>query len=109
MVVCYGDSPASLQVSDTLAALVERSEHEDGVELPHLTAMFSPGAIVHCVIIGMDKTQHKRRIELSLRATELNREVPLSAVKEGAAVYGAVKSKEDRGWLVDLGMHQLQG
>lgn len=92
-----------------LATLIERSETEDGVILPELTQMFCAGDVVHCIIIGLDTTQNKRRIELSLRASEFNNHISIGAIKEGAAVYGAVRSKEDRGWLVDLGMHQMQG
>eukprot|EP00658_Telonema_sp_P-2_P005377 TRINITY_DN12009_c0_g1_i7.p1 TRINITY_DN12009_c0_g1~~TRINITY_DN12009_c0_g1_i7.p1 ORF type:complete len:1771 (-),score=448.79 TRINITY_DN12009_c0_g1_i7:212-5524(-) len=85
------------QVSDAL---------EKGDNLPE---MFREGAVVLCVIVGMDKTQGKRRLELSLKSSELNQHAALSGFVDGSLAYGTVKSKEDRGWLMELGAHRLQG
>eukprot|EP00656_Telonema_subtile_P003300 TRINITY_DN11508_c0_g1_i2.p1 TRINITY_DN11508_c0_g1~~TRINITY_DN11508_c0_g1_i2.p1 ORF type:complete len:1212 (+),score=418.90 TRINITY_DN11508_c0_g1_i2:110-3745(+) len=97
------------RVSDVIATMYEQYDPEAGVPLPDLAEMFPEGSIVHCVIVGMDTTQGKRRLELSLKASDLNQELPQGAVKDGAAVYATVRSKEDRGWLLDLGVHGLQG
>ena len=101
-------------MSDTLAALVKRKEAaeaagDDAVVLPNLADLVPEASVVRCIVIGMDKTQGSRRIELSMKPSQVNQNLPLSAIKENAAVYGTVRSKEDRGWLVDLGCHRLQG
>lgn len=46
----------------------------------------------------------RRRVELTLRASVINKGLSLSQLKTGCGVYGAIVSVEDHGYVVSLGL-----
>lgn len=60
--------------------------------------------VVRCAIISLAKEAGGRHIELSLRASVLNKGLSLSQLTKGSGVYGSVTSAEDHGYVVSLGL-----
>ncbi|CAM9916716.1 unnamed protein product, partial [Ectocarpus fasciculatus] len=60
--------------------------------------------VVRCAIISLAKEAKGRHIELSLRASVVNKGLSLSQLTKGSGVYGSVASAEDHGYVVTLGL-----
>ncbi|CAM9531056.1 unnamed protein product, partial [Hapterophycus canaliculatus] len=60
--------------------------------------------VVRCAIINLAKEADGRHIELSLRASVINKGLSLSQLTKGSGVYGSVASAEDHGYVVTLGL-----
>lgn len=60
--------------------------------------------VVRCAIINLAKEAGGRHIELSLRASVINKGLSLSQLTKGSGVYGSVASAEDHGYVVTLGL-----
>lgn len=60
--------------------------------------------MVRCAITNLAKEVGGRHIELSLRASVLNKGLSLSHLTKGCGVYGSVVSSEDHGYVVTLGL-----
>lgn len=60
--------------------------------------------VVRCAIISLAKEAKGRHIELSLRASVVNKGLSLSQLTKGSGVYGSVASAEDHGYVVSLGL-----
>lgn len=60
--------------------------------------------MVRCAIISLAKESGGRHIELSLRASVLNKGLSLSQLTKGSGIYGSVTSIEDHGYVVSLGL-----
>ncbi|CAM9211625.1 unnamed protein product, partial [Ectocarpus sp. 12 AP-2014] len=69
-----------------------------------LTHLFREGQVVRCAIISLAKEAKGRHIELSLRASVVNKGLSLSQLTKGSGVYGSVASVEDHGYVVTLGL-----
>ncbi|CAM9794523.1 unnamed protein product, partial [Ectocarpus sp. 8 AP-2014] len=69
-----------------------------------LTHLFHEGQVVRCAIISLAKEAKGRHIELSLRASVVNKGLSLSQLTKGSGVYGSVASAEDHGYVVTLGL-----
>ena len=110
------------EVSDTMAARVDSFLAEDskddkskgkkkakkqaaeGEELPTLKQLFSVGQLVRCVILSVKKEGEHSRIELSARPSLFNRGLSLDQLTPGVTLSGALRSVEDRGFILELGV-----
>lgn len=63
--------------------------------------------MVRCAILSLAKEVDGRHIELSLRASVVNKGLSLSQLAAGCGVYGSVASAEDHGYVVWLGLEGL--
>lgn len=84
-------------MADRVAEYVERGDDDDDAsssELPSLASIFSRGQLVRCVIVRLDSEGAARRIELTLRASVVNRGWSAEVVQPGTVMYGAIKSIE---------------
>lgn len=60
--------------------------------------------MVRCAVTSLAKEVNGRHIELSLRASVVNKGLSLSQLTKGSGVYGSVVSAEDHGYVVSLGL-----
>lgn len=74
-------------------------------EIPSLEKLYTAGELVTAVISGLvSPTGGKRRIELSLLPSKVNKDIKPEELASGTIVAGEIKSREDRGYTVDLGL-----
>jgi len=97
------------EVSDGLSKVVDAyvdqaDSDSDDDALPSLEKMFRVGQLVRVVVIDLQRGKGGRRVELSMRCSLVNKGLTLANFEKGVRVYGAVKSKEDRGYVIDLGI-----
>lgn len=59
---------------------------------------------MRCSIVSLAKEVGGRHIELTLRASVVNKGLSLSQLTAGCGVYGSVVSAEDHGYVVSLGL-----
>jgi S1 RNA binding domain len=85
--------------------------HDDSVRgaaggLPLLTDYLQEGQVVRCAVKSLSSTGAAggRRIELSLRASVINKGLTLDQLREGASAWGSISSVEDHGYVVGLGL-----
>ncbi|CAM9184247.1 unnamed protein product, partial [Phaeothamnion confervicola] len=69
-----------------------------------LCELVSTGQVVRCCIVALSKGADGRRVDLSLRASLINRSTHIDQLKPGAGVYGSVVSAEDHGYVISLGI-----
>lgn len=94
----------SAVVSSQLKAYINTNQ-----DFPLLNDMFCIGQFVKVVVIDLEKTNEYKKIVLSMRPEKFNKGLSFNAVGEGSVIYGSVKSKEDKGYIVDLGMSGHSG
>lgn len=79
--------------------------------LPESAAMpdlLHPGNFVRCAIIAAKRTeQGGMRVELSMQASVVNKGMTSADLADGALVFGNVKSREDHGFLIGLGIGKM--
>jgi len=93
--------------------------------VPDLFDIFHPGQYVRAVVtavhspgstdaIGIDRTRDEtvkasRRVELSLSPDKVNDGVQKTDLRPGFTLSAAIESKEDHGYVVDLGIPDVSG
>jgi rRNA biogenesis protein RRP5 len=83
-----------------------KRSHDDSTGLPPLTDYLQAGQVVRCAVKSLSSTGAAggRRIELSLRASVINKGLTLDQLREGASAWGSISSVEDHGYVVGLGL-----
>lgn len=101
-------------------------EEEEDSETPELSQLYRPGQYVSGIVtqnfpsessnkafLGMytptEQTRLASRIEMSLRPDKVNEGVMKADVATGYRMTGALKSEEDHGWSVELGLKDIEG
>lgn len=59
--------------------------------------------VLRCGIL-LTKEPDRRRFDLTLRASLINRGLSLSQLKDGSGIYGCIISAEDHGFVASLGL-----
>ncbi|KAG0275224.1 rRNA biogenesis protein rrp5 [Linnemannia exigua] len=115
-----------VSLPNNLTGFVDISELSDeliqaaGDSLPDLAEQYFIGQWVQCVIIGLQygasggaaasgTDKQRRKILLSLKPFIVNAGVKPVDIAVGTFVSGAVKSVEDHGYIVNLGINGLHG
>ncbi|KAE9408289.1 U3 snoRNP-associated protein Rrp5 [Gymnopus androsaceus JB14] len=104
---------------------LEDEQAESRSKVPELSDMFHPGQYVRATVTtiyvpgttdvtGLGKSRDEtakasRRIELSLSPEKVNAEMQKSDLKAGYTLSVSVKSVEDHGYLLDLGIPDVSG
>ncbi|KAG2203792.1 hypothetical protein INT47_012725 [Mucor saturninus] len=109
------------EISDALTAIVEKVAHEDededmeegtGTSLPNLAELFHVGQWVRCKVASLqtgEDSKQKKVIELSLKPSFVNEDIEKVDVTPGVTLGAVVKSVEDHGYIMDLGVKDLTG
>lgn len=104
------------EISDLITQQVSRvakADDNDEEELPDLNDYFSIGMPVIVSITRLEDTnqkeQLKRRIELSMRPEIINSDLSAQHVTKGMTICANVKSEEDHGYVLSLGIKGLSG
>lgn len=101
-------------------------EEEEDSETPELAQLYQPGQYVSGIVtqnfpsessnkafLGMytptEQTRLASRIEMSLRPEKVNEGVMKADVATGYRMTGALKSEEDHGWSIELGLKDIEG
>lgn len=107
-------------------ANAEEDDDEEDADTPELSQLYQPGQYVSGIVtqnfpsessnksfLGMytptEQTRLASRIEMSLRPEKVNEGVMKADVTTGFRFTGAVKSEEDHGWSVELGLKDVEG
>ncbi|KAI8379895.1 hypothetical protein EDC96DRAFT_473229 [Choanephora cucurbitarum] len=105
------------EISDALTALVEEvaNQEDDDDEdmneetsLPKLDQLFFVGQYVRCKIINL-QSDDRKTIELSLKPNAVNEDITKVDITPGVTLGATVKSVEDHGYILDLGVKDLAG
>ncbi|KAJ3102583.1 hypothetical protein HDU96_009589 [Phlyctochytrium bullatum] len=109
------------ELSSKLTSVVEEmanDEDDDDDDLndnvPSLSKYLAVGQLVICTIMaleasGGDEDVSRRKIELSLRPNFVNRGLNPKDLSVGTVLMASVVSVEDHGYVMDLGLDQVQG
>lgn len=106
-------------------ANAEEDDEEDA-DTPELSQLYQPGQYVSGIVtqnfpsessnksfLGMytptEQTRLASRIEMSLRPEKVNEGVMKADVTTGYRLTGSVKSEEDHGFAIDLGLKDVEG
>jgi rRNA biogenesis protein RRP5 len=90
------------EINDSFLERLRVAVEEQSNSLPNLEDFFTIGAFFDAVVLSQESSP----VELSIRPQLLN--VGLK-FEEGLVLVGAVKSKVDHGFIVDLGHDSIQG
>lgn len=97
------------EVSDQIAHEVDQyieSSSMDASSLPKLDDMFKVGQLLRTVVVHVTKKGPgtKRALEVSIRPSLVNRGLTKAHLRSGMMLSGSVKSVEEKGYLIDLGI-----
>ena len=96
-----------------LNAVVPRHEISDepiSSETPLHSLLPPPGSQLVCVVQKLEKNHANNRVEVSLRASRINRDCsPDTLLEPGQVVNGTVHSVEDHGYVVSFGVPNVSG
>ncbi|KAF9919994.1 rRNA biogenesis protein rrp5 [Linnemannia zychae] len=103
-----------------ISELSDELIQEAGETLPDLTQQYFIGQWVQCVIIGLQQgasggaaasgtDKQRRKVHLSLKPFIVNAGVKPIDIATGTFISGAVKSVEDHGYIINLGINGLHG
>ncbi|KAL0071786.1 rRNA biogenesis protein rrp5 [Marasmius tenuissimus] len=104
----------------------DSEDEEKGTGVPELSEIFAPGQYVRTIVMavhlagatadssGLGKSRDEmvrasRRVELSLVPERVNAGLQKADLKSGFTLTAAVKSLEDHGYLLDLGVSDVSG
>lgn len=107
-----------VQISNISALLSESLQHclDDDLELPSLSDHFKIGQPVLCQIVSLsaenskssDK-KDKKRIDLTLDPSIINSSLSSEYLSKGMTISCVVKSEEDHGFILDIGINGMSG
>uniref|UniRef100_K9IPH6 Protein RRP5 homolog n=1 Tax=Desmodus rotundus TaxID=9430 RepID=K9IPH6_DESRO len=81
------------------------AQEEPLKDLASLPELFSPGMLVRCVVSSLGITEKGRKsVKLSLNPKNVNKVLSAEALKPGMLLTGTVSSREDHGYLMDIGV-----
>ncbi|XP_025095054.1 protein RRP5 homolog isoform X1 [Pomacea canaliculata] len=99
-----------MEISSTLLKRLQQLAKADSCTdetLVTLKKLYQIGEPVPCSVISTKTEGQKRSIDLSINPTIVNKSLPLSALKTGCLIFGAVASKEEHGYTIDLGIPDI--
>ncbi|XP_025966122.2 protein RRP5 homolog isoform X1 [Dromaius novaehollandiae] len=95
------------QISDAYSKMLSEqvAEGELVEDLNSLSNMYSPGTLVRCIVISVEKSADGRQsVKLSINPKKVNKGLNTSALASGMLLSGLVSSVEDHGYLIDIGV-----
>uniref|UniRef100_A0A803YNN3 Protein RRP5 homolog n=1 Tax=Meleagris gallopavo TaxID=9103 RepID=A0A803YNN3_MELGA len=95
------------QISDAYSELLNEQVTQGELleDLNSLSDLYSPGMLVRCVVTSVEKSADGRRsIKLSINPKNVNKGLNASALTSGMLLSGFVRSVEDHGYLIDIGV-----
>ncbi|KAI7885333.1 nucleic acid-binding protein [Lichtheimia hyalospora FSU 10163] len=113
------------EISEQVSAAVERvagdndndeddddDDDEEEQGLPSLYKLFRVGQFVQCRVVRVEEAdlsdkRTKTNIELTLRPEAINRDVAKVDASEGSVFTASVKSAEDHGYILSLGIDDI--
>ncbi|CAG0886058.1 unnamed protein product [Darwinula stevensoni] len=100
----YGNVPAT-EISSAYRSMLEASVQSGSTdttnELKELGDMFHPG---ECIVAQIKESADAHSFTLSLDPSEIQGHISLATLKPGMFLMASVKSKEDHGFVMDLGI-----
>ncbi|KAG0235897.1 rRNA biogenesis protein rrp5 [Actinomortierella wolfii] len=105
-----------VSIADISTQISEQLEEE----IPDLSSMFYIGQWILCAIVELQEAasgasaasgsdKHRRKIMLTLMPQVVNAGIKPIDVSAGMVVAGSIQSVEDRGYIVSLGIHNMNG
>ena len=80
-----------------------------GLKLPSLSDLFEVGQVFPVSVIKLEEKKRARRIELSSRPSQVNAQLEPTDVSPGFVLGASIVSREDRGYVVDVGLDDTPG
>ncbi|KAK2461613.1 hypothetical protein APHAL10511_006076 [Amanita phalloides] len=118
-------SPPDEEGSDSEVESDKDEEPSTGIQYPELSDMFRVGQYIRAVVTtvhapgtstvpGLAKSRDElvkasKRVELSLSPDKVNAGIPKSELQTGFTLTAAIKSVEDHGYILDLGIPDVTG
>lgn len=103
---------AMISLQNNLVGVVERSQISDEVEDAIPSEILRVGAAVRCVVVKLNNERKGgtgKRLELSLKASLVNKGLSHENVTPASVLWGSVRSIEDHGYIIGLGIAGMSG
>jgi len=78
-------------------------------KLPDLKAMFTVGQLVQCSVLTVEAQPARKKLDLSINPTVINSGLGQKDIQAGQIICVAIKSREDHGYALDLGIADVTG
>ncbi|XP_053245269.1 protein RRP5 homolog isoform X1 [Podarcis raffonei] len=89
--------------NEMLNEQVATDEHLE--DLNSLSDLFTPGMLVRCAVVGVEKTTTGRQsIQLTINPKDVNKALNAATLRPGMLLSGCISSVEDHGYLIDIGI-----
>lgn len=93
-------------ISTPYSGLLSRLARDEDVDVKSLRELFHAGQVVPCCVRQLvDDTS---KIVASLNPLDLNRNLPVAALAKGLTLAAAVRSVEDHGYVMDVGLADVR-
>lgn len=99
---------AITEVSDSLTQrLNEINDNDLDEDIPALSDYFTVGQYIRCAVKEV-KNANERLIVLTCKESSINHGLTLKELTNGVVITGSIKSVEDHGYMVSLGVKDSQ-
>lgn len=95
--------------SDEDSKVTVGSYKNKGSEIQKLDSMFTVGQYLRAVVTDNTSSSGRKSIELSIEPEKVNENLTKQDLVDGTLVQVAVKSVEDHGLILDVGLRKLRG
>ncbi|XP_013409500.1 protein RRP5 homolog isoform X4 [Lingula anatina] len=101
-------------ISDTYTKLLQQmvasNDGEKEEDIPSLHDLFTVGQVLCCKCVELvgGKKAGKKRLKLTINPGEVNKSLQASGLKGGMVIPCSVSSKEDHGYVLDVGIKGVQ-
>jgi len=101
------------EISTFISVLIEKFSYNDEAQInnfPVLSKLLYIGQILQLVILSGKRTEKKKlKIELTVREDIVNQYLGVTNLQRGQMIQCSIKDIEDYGYLVNIGIHGIQG
>ncbi|KAK3095914.1 hypothetical protein FSP39_020750 [Pinctada imbricata] len=78
-------------------------------DVADLNELFKPGMFLPCKVMSVKKVGWtKLNIQLSINPKDVYQQLTAASIRSGMAMYGNVSSREDHGYIIDLGVKNIK-
>lgn len=94
------------QLTDTLLEKLENEfgDDDENDEIPRLEDFLSIGQMIPCNVLDHEQKGNTHIVQVTTRESYINEHLTFRSLKKGMSVYGSIKSVEDHGYIVSLGI-----
>ncbi|RNA15089.1 RRP5 -like protein [Brachionus plicatilis] len=92
-------------ISKIYSDLIKNCDNPKKSEIPSLVDLFHKGDLIRCKVLSFTNN----KLYLTMEPSQVNSNLTFASLEDDMILSGSVKTKEDHGYTIDLGIAELTG